>query len=160
MGALQNIKDRFLHEHDSVSLALLLSLFSRPFPDRFLDLCPSVCPSCVCFPGRALRWGISRCLVCIISPFFVNVALIISAFSSLDFSLQLAQWASRTTELQTSAVYVLSEITLGNFKACCNVTSGKLFLQPAILHCAVLLGVGSFFICTWLVLFYEWPCAC
>ena len=87
MGGCKILRDRFLHEHDSVSLALLLSLFSRLFRDRFLDLCPSVCPSCVCFPGRALRWGFSRCLVCIISPFFVNVALIISAFSSLDFSL-------------------------------------------------------------------------
>ena len=39
---------------------------------------------------------------------------------------------------------MLSEITLGSFKARCNVTSGKLLVQPDIPHCEVLSGVGSF----------------
>ena len=36
MGGFKILRDRFLHEHDPVFLALLLSPFSRPFRDLFL----------------------------------------------------------------------------------------------------------------------------
>ena len=160
-GGVKTLRHRFMHEHDPVFLALLVSHFSRHFRVFFIFFSSVFFSFCECFsPGRVLCWGISRCLACMIRPLFVNVALPISAFSCLDPSLLLAPWASRTIEWQTSSVYVLSEITLGNFKVCGNATFGKPFLQAAILHCAVLLGVGSFCTCTWLVFFYEWPCAC
>ena len=85
MGCCKILRDSFCMNVIPSSLSAAVFL-PRLLFDLF-DLCSSVCPFCLCVPGRSLSWGISCCLVCIICPVFVNVALIISAFSSLDFSL-------------------------------------------------------------------------
>ena len=64
MGCCKILRDSFCMNVIPSSLSAAVFL-PRLLFDLF-DLCSSVCPFCLCVPGRSLSWGISCCLVCII----------------------------------------------------------------------------------------------
>ena len=123
------------------------------------------------FPGKAFRWEPSRGLVCIISPFLYLYIFcwtgtmwnffemrISSGFSSLEFSVASAMGFKNHRVADISGLRDQRNYAR-QFQGVLRSSFRQAFFAAKILLCAVLSGVGSFFICTWLASFCECPCA-